>query len=108
MSYKKFQIYFFIAVLTASAGLTLVVFRPYLTLLAFGGVFAVVARPFYLWILKRIKSETAAAFLTIIVIAGGFLLPSGFFRSALIAELGTLFSNIKGFFDCSSVSRLLI
>ncbi len=108
MSYKKFQIYFFIAVLTASAALTAAVFRPYLTLLAFGGVFAVVSRPFYLWVLKRIKSETAAAFLTIIVIASGILLPSAFFMAALTAELGAVFSNIKTYFDSTTLSQLLI
>ncbi|MEY4745270.1 MAG: hypothetical protein RL272_1215 [Candidatus Parcubacteria bacterium] len=107
MSYKKFQVYFFIVVLTVSGALTAAVFRPYLTLLAFGGVFAIVARPLYLHILRYLKSETAAAFLTIIIAASGILLPSAFFMAALTAELGVVFSNIKGFFDYTSLTQLL-
>ena len=108
MSYKKFQVYFFIALLVASGAVTLLVFRSYLTLLAFGGVFAVVSRPLYLYILKYLKSETAAAFLTIIIVASGIILPSAFFFAALTAELGVAFSNIKGYFDNNTLSQLLV
>lgn len=108
MGYKKFQVYFFVAVLTGSGILTLVVFRPYLSLLAFGGVFAVVSRPLYLYILKKLKSETAAAFLTIVIIASLVILPSVFFFAALTAELGSLYSNISGYFDNTSFSQMLL
>ncbi|HTK05445.1 MAG TPA: AI-2E family transporter [Candidatus Eisenbacteria bacterium] len=108
MGYKKFQVYFFVAVLAGSFILTLVVFRPYLAILAFGGVFAVVARPLYLLILKWLKSETAAAFLTIVIIASLVILPSVFFFAALTAELGELFSNISGYFDNNTFSQVLL
>ncbi|HTM68074.1 MAG TPA: AI-2E family transporter [Candidatus Binatia bacterium] len=108
MAYKKFQVYFFVAVLAGSGLLTLTVFRPYLTLLAFGGVFAVVSRPLYLFILKYLKSSTAAAFLTIIIVASIIMLPTAFFFASLAAELGVLFSNIRGYFDSNTLSQLLI
>lgn len=108
MSYRKFQIYFFIALLAASAAMTLSVFRSYLTLLAFGGVFAILARPLYLYIIKYLKSDVASAFLTIIVVASLMLLPTAFFFAALSAELGTLFSNIKGYFDYGALSETLV
>lgn len=96
MSYRKFQTYFFLAILTMSALLTLLVFWPYLTLLAFGGVLAIVARPAFVWLHSLIKSETAAAFLTIVIVATVILLPLALFFAALSAELAAAFSNIRG------------
>jgi len=97
-----------VAVLVGSALLTLVVFRPYLALLAFGGVFAVVSRPLYTFILRWLKSETAAAFLCIVVIASLVILPSVFFFAALTAELGSLYTNLSGYFDNTSFSQMLL
>ena len=107
MSYKKFQVYFFLVILTLSGLLTLVVFWPYLTLLAFGGVLAVMAWPLYRRLHTLIKSETAAAFLTIIVVATAVILPMAFFIASLSTELIGLFSNIKGHIDSETLSQLL-
>ncbi len=106
MSYKKFQVYFFITVLTLSGILTLFVFRPYLTLLAFGGVLAVISRPVYLRLNRMLKSETAAAFLTVICMTLAMLLPSALFFASLSSELISAFSNIKGYFDGTSVLQV--
>src|SRR5262245_57361279 len=86
MSYQRFQSYFFIGVLAASVILTLTVFWPYLTMLAFGGVFAVLARPLHHFLLGKLRSETAAAFLTVIIGVSGIVLPSIFFFAALTSE----------------------
>ncbi len=107
MSYKKFQVYFFLVILTLSGLLTLVVFWPYLTLLAFGGVLAVMAWPLYRRLHALIKSETAAAFLTIILVATAVILPMSFFIASLSTELIGLFSNIKGHIDSETLSQLL-
>lgn len=107
MSYKKFQTYFFIALLSASLLLTLAVFQSYLVLLAFGGVFAILARPLFLRFERYLKSETAAAFLTITVVASLIFVPTALFVAQLTDELGKLFSNIKGYLDYQALNALL-
>jgi predicted PurR-regulated permease PerM len=107
MSYKRYQAYFFMAVLSASILLTLIVFWPYLTLLAFGGVVAVVSRPLHRFIFGYLKSPVASAFLTVIIVASLVLLPSAFFFAALTAELGTLFNSISGHFDLAAFTRFV-
>lgn len=106
MSYKKFQVYFFITVLGMSGVLTLFVFRPYLTLLAFGGVLAVISRPVYLRLNRMLKSATAAAFLTVICMTLAVLLPSALFFASLSSELINAISNIKGYFDGTTVLQV--
>ncbi|MEY4723615.1 MAG: hypothetical protein RLZZ324_1128 [Candidatus Parcubacteria bacterium] len=104
MSYRKFQTYFFITLLTCSGILTLLVFQPYLTLLAFGGVLAIVSRPVYRGLLGWIRSETAAAFLTIVVIATVILVPTILFFALLANELGSSLASIKQLLDVNAVS----
>jgi predicted PurR-regulated permease PerM len=107
MSTQRFQSYFFIAVLVLSGLLTLLVFRSYLPLLAFGGALAVVARPLYAYLLKLIRSEIAAAFLTVIVVALTVVLPLIYFLAALSGELISLFGHARGFFSADAVVAYL-
>lgn len=96
MSYRKFQTYFFLAILGLSGLLTLLVFWPYLTLLAFGGVLAIISRPIFKPLQKWIGSDTAAAFLTLVIVATLILLPTAFFLAALSVELASAFTNLRG------------
>ena len=107
MSYRKFQTYFFVTILTLSGILTLLVFRPYLTLLAFGGVLAIVSRPIYRKLLAWIKSETSAAFLTIVIVATVILVPTFLFFAMLTSELGTAFSSIRDIFAEDSITEIM-
>ncbi|MFH1046791.1 MAG: AI-2E family transporter [Patescibacteria group bacterium] len=93
MNNKRFQVFFFISALLASLVLTLLVFRPYLTLLAFGGVLAVIAMPLYRYLKKFLKSDIASAFLTVLFIAVVILFPLAFFLAALTGEAIDLFAN---------------
>jgi predicted PurR-regulated permease PerM len=96
MYYKRFQFFFFLAALALSLVLTLLVFRPYLTLLAFGGVLAIVSRPLYRYIKKFLKSSVAASFLSVLFIAVVILLPVTFFLAALASEAFEIYSDVKG------------
>ena len=107
MSYKKFQIYFFIALLVASLILNFLIFRPYLALLAFGGSLAIVARPFYLYLRRLLKSDTAAAFLSVIVITLTIVLPTVYFLAALTGELVSIFNNLRGAFEVDALRHYL-
>lgn len=86
MAYKRFQTYFFIAVLTTSLILTLWMFGPYLRMLAFGGVLAVICMPLYRRLRKLLKSDTGAAGLTVIAMALVVLIPLVAFGASLYFE----------------------
>jgi len=107
MSYRRFHVYFFVTVLVGSGILTLLVFRSYLVLLALGGVLGVMARPFFRYLRRLLKSDTAAAFLTVILVSLILILPVAYFLAALSTELIGLFSNVKGTFDVAVLERAL-
>ncbi len=107
MSYRRFQIYFFILLLTASLIFTLLVFRSYLVPLAFGGVLAVVSRPMFKYLHRLLRSDTAAAFLSVLIVTLTVLVPTVYFLAALSHELGALLSNVRGFLDTASLTEVL-
>lgn len=107
MRYKKFQIYFFLAFLTLSVILSLIVFRSYLTMLVLGGVLAVISRPLYLRLNRFFRSETASAFLTVVIVALLLVLPTAYFFAALASELGRVIGNARSYFDPSAFSATL-
>src|SRR3989339_598601 len=96
MSQKRFETIFFLSVLILSTVLTLLVFRPYLTLLAFGGVLAIVTRPLYRKLHRLFRSEVSAAFLTVLFVAVVILLPLSFFLAALAGEMVGVFAGLRG------------
>jgi predicted PurR-regulated permease PerM len=107
MSYKRFQIFFFLAALVLSLGLTLMVFRPYLTLLAFGGVLAIITAPLFRYLKKMFKSEISAAFLSVLFIAIAVLFPLVFFLAALTGELIGVFGDLRTWFASASLTSVL-
>jgi len=107
MSYRRFQIYFFLGTLAVSLVLTVLVFRPYLTLLAFGGVLAIIAQPLYRYLRKLFRAEMPAAFLTVLFIAVAVLFPLAFFLAALTGELIGVFGDIRAWYETASLSSYL-
>lgn len=103
MSYRKFQIFFFISVLAISGILTLLVFQPYFTLLAFGGVLAVLSHPLYKYLYRILKSRTAAALVTLFTLVVIVLVPIGYFLVALSSELIQMAGMIKDMFAVHSI-----
>jgi predicted PurR-regulated permease PerM len=95
MSYRKFQTYFFITVLSLSLLLTLAVFQSYLVLLAFGGVLAVISRPLFWRFQALFKGEGMPAFLTILCVSLIFLLPLAYLSTVLVAEILDVISGIR-------------
>lgn len=107
MSYRRFQVYFFVVILVASAALTLVVFKPYLTLLAFGGVLAIISMPIYRRFFRLFRSRTSAAFLSSLSVGLIILLPIVLFLAALTSELITIFGNVRSYFDTVTLTQYL-
>ncbi|MDD5251043.1 MAG: AI-2E family transporter [Patescibacteria group bacterium] len=107
MNYKKFQTYFFLSCLAGSIALTVLVFRSYLVALAFGGVIAIVTRPIFKFIYRYLKSEVAAAFLTIILVMAAFLSPTIFFLAAFVNEIGAYLGNAGHLLDINNLMEAL-
>jgi len=107
MSYKKFQVYFFISVLIASLLLTLLVFRAYLVLIAFAGVLAILFRPVFRRFLGLVRSEAVAALMTVIVAVAAVLLPVTLFFMALYNELVSVVLNSRLKVDADSMAQYL-
>ena len=107
MNHRSFQLYFFALILMASSLLTILVFRSYLVPLALGGVLAVVSRPLFKYLHKNLRSDTAAAFLTVVLISLTILAPLSYFLAALTQELGDFFTDVRHFFDVTSFSAFL-
>jgi predicted PurR-regulated permease PerM len=105
---RKIQAYFFIILITVSAILSLAVFQSYLTLLAFGGILAVVVNPIYKYIHGKIKSESFAAFLTVICSTLVVVLPTVYFLTSLTTELIGVLSDFKAYFDATTFQQVLI
>ena len=107
MSYKKFQVYFFISVLIASLLLKLLVFRAYLVLIAFAGVLAILFRPVFRRFLGLVRSEAVAALMTVIVAVAAVLLPVTLFFMALYNELVSVVLNSRLKVDADSMAQYL-
>jgi predicted PurR-regulated permease PerM len=105
MEFRRFQTYYFVAIMILSLIMTLLVFRPYLAILAFGAVLAVVSRPLYKLLYKFLKSETASAFLTVIVVSLVALIPTIYFFAALAVEFRGLVGDVSGFFDADTLEK---
>jgi predicted PurR-regulated permease PerM len=107
MSYRRFQIYFFITVLTVSTILTLAVFQPYFTLLAFGGVLAVLANPLQKRLVAATGSDMVSALASVFVIAFVVLVPVSYFLASLSLELISVAGGIRDVLGTTSVAQFL-
>lgn len=107
MSYRKFQIYFFVAFMTVSALLTLAVFQPYFVLLAFGGVLAVIANPLHKRFVQATGSDMLGALASVFVIAFLILVPVSYFLAALSMELVSVAGNIRDVLAAGTVAQFL-
>lgn len=107
MSAQKVQEYFFFGVLIVSVCLTLLVFRPYLTLLAFSGVIAIIFHPLFKYIERVLKSPSMAAFLSVIAVAITVILPTVLVVAALYTELSEGVIDIHKLIDPNSLTTLL-
>ncbi len=107
MSYKKFQTYFFVTVLSLSLLLTLIVFEPYVVLLAFGGVLAIISKPIFDRLRTWFKGDGLAAFITVFCVTVIILFPLAYVSTSLVSEIIDLVSNFKTGIDSKSIIDLL-
>jgi predicted PurR-regulated permease PerM len=104
----KLQVYFFLAVFTLSMVLTFLVFRPYLGLMVFAGVLAVLMLPVY----RKLKgyfrgNATLAALSTVFLTLVLILIPMAFVAGTLVTEAIQLFNSVREQVDFNNVADSL-
>ena len=107
MSYRRFQIYFYLVIFAISLALTVTLFWSYLTLLAFGGVLAIISRPLYRFFLRVFRRESIAAFLTVLIMLVVIIVPLAYFLMALSADLLAILPDLKSFIGRASITGFL-
>lgn len=92
---QKIQNITFLLLLGLVGAAVFFVWLPFLKLLALGAILAVLFSPVYAGLCKEIKSESWAAFLTILLILLIIIVPLYLLGQTLFNELANLFSSYK-------------
>ncbi len=96
MDTKRFQLYFFIALLLAILALTLQLFQPFIAPLALAFMAAIVVRPVHRWFLGKLQGrKTLAATLTVLFVLLVILVPLGILVQQITLESLNFFSDVK-------------
>jgi predicted PurR-regulated permease PerM len=112
MTYRRLQVYFFLAVFTLALVLSFLVFRPYLGLMVFAGILAVLMHPVYRRLRGYFRGNAVIASLsTVFLTLVAVLLPLLFIVATLVTEAVQLFNKVRqsvSFEDvAATLSRIL-
>jgi predicted PurR-regulated permease PerM len=96
MSYRRLQVYFFMAVFALTLVVAFLVFRPYLSLMVFSGILAVLMQPVYRYLRRHFRGNSmfaslATVFLTLVLILMPLLLIVG----TMVTEAVQLFNTVR-------------
>lgn len=112
MNHRHVQVYFFLALFIASLTLLFFVFRPFIPLLIFAGILALLMRPVFGWLVKYFRGARGfASFSTVILTLLIILTPLAFLVVSLSIEAAQLFGRLRTQVDFSEVEtnlRMLI
>lgn len=108
MGNRRLQVYFFLTVFALSMVLSFLIFRPYLGLMVFAGVLAVLMLPIY----KKLKgyyrgNATLASLSTVFLALVLILIPLAFVAGTLVTEAVQLFNSVRGQVDFNDVADSL-
>ena len=92
MTNQRLQVIGFFILLGVASLVVILMWWPFLTLVALGGILAVLFAPVHKMLSKKIKSESWSAFLTIILILLIVFIPLYFVAQVLITELVNLYN----------------
>lgn len=107
MTYRRLQVYFFLGVFLLSLALSFFVFRPFLGLMVFAGVLAVLMQPVYARLKGYFRNATLAAMSTVFLTLVLILLPLMFVVGTLVTEAIQLFNTVRQQADFSNVAESL-
>lgn len=91
MTYKKLQIASFLIFLLVVLILVLFIVKPFLTVLAFGTIMAILFWPVYNKLQKLIKSNTIASLLTVLLMLFILVTPIWFFGNVIFNEASNVY-----------------
>ena len=95
MNAKMLQPYFLIALIAVSSVLTFFIFRPFLVVIVFAVVFAVVLQPLYRGILNHMSNSPGlAAFATMLISVVCILIPLTFISIQITDEARNLYTSV--------------
>ncbi len=96
ITYKRLQIISFLVILAVVFVIVVAVLRPFLNILALAIILAILFYPIYQRIGNRVKSESWAAALTLLVILAILLLPLLLFGQLILNELLAAYDRVAG------------
>lgn len=108
MNHRHLQVYFFLAIFMSVLGMAYLVFKPFLTLIIFAGILAILSRPIFRRLLKYFKGHRGLAsgstvFLTLLIV----LIPLSFVVISLSVEAVQLFNYLRTEVDFSEIQNSL-
>lgn len=96
MDTKKFQLYFFIALLIAVVVLVAMIFKPFIAPIALAFMAAIVVRPVDVWFLKITKNKrTLAAFATTLFVLLIIFVPIAFLVQQVAMESIKFYNDVR-------------
>jgi predicted PurR-regulated permease PerM len=105
MNTQTLRYYFLIALIAASAVLTVLIFRPFLVVLVLAAIFAVVLQPLYRRMLRVVpRSPGLAASLTILIAVVCIMAPLTFIGVQVVGEAEQLYRSLSTAESGSSTS----
>ncbi|HEX3095641.1 MAG TPA: AI-2E family transporter [Patescibacteria group bacterium] len=93
--YKRLQTISFLVLLLLVFVLVLFIFKPFVNIVAFGLILAILFGPVHKHIVRAVKNPNLAAGLTILLIMLIILVPIWFFGQIIFNEIGNLYNNYK-------------
>jgi len=96
MTHQRLQLIAFLILFVAVGVIAILIWWPYLTLLFIAIILAILFRPVYEWLVKKFKSESFAAILTIVLILIIVIGPLYLMGQLVFYELIGLYNQIKG------------
>lgn len=95
MTYKKLQIVSFLVFLLAVLILVILIAKPFLNILAFGVIIAILFSPIYQKILRMVRSPNLAGLLTVLLILLIVLVPLSIFGQIIFNEVFGFYNQYK-------------
>jgi predicted PurR-regulated permease PerM len=95
MNYHRLQIYFFLSVFVMTLVLSFFLFRPYLGLMVFAAVLAVLMQPVYRRLLKYFRNPSLASISTVFLTLMLVLVPLLFVFGSLAVEAVLLYGKLR-------------
>ena len=107
MTNKKPQKYFFVAIFIAGLAVTLLLLRPFLSIIMASGAIAIIFHPLQKSIQKIVKRKTATAFISLLLILIVILTPLFFFSWRILQEASALYFKLVNN-DINEISQVAL